>query len=213
MHKYSQQIILCCLNGSIRIPIRVIKTVAWNRLFLSLLRGNFGSQFWVVELPICSSHWGEGFSPDQSTDFCFKAERWFFILLRIYTTSLLKICMLLILETSVRAHRDKFQWQYCQTWMELVCGTKHYVISFPGKVTFGVTKFANLVVSLDAEVQPCSASLLLSELLISYCNSPCLWLFKGHHYTRTPVPSLQVLFRICCVSSLGIPPWKVIVSC
>jgi len=23
--------------------------------------------------------------------------------------------------------------------MELVCGTKHYMISFPGKVTFGVT--------------------------------------------------------------------------
>lgn len=136
----------------------------------------------------------------------------FFILLRIYTTRLTQICVLLILETSVRAHHDKFQWQLCQTWMELVCGTKHYVISFPGKVTFGVTKFANLVMSLDAEVWPYSVSLLLSELLIAYCNGPCLRLFRDIALKSHSCHFRRFLDFVACPHQ-AFPLRKVIVGC
>lgn len=78
--------------------------------------------------------------------------------------------MLLALETSVRAPCDKFQWQYCQRWTQSVLRVRHFVISFPGKVPFGVTTFV-------------TGSCVWSSVAAPFCASAPFW---GTDFSLTP---------------------------
>lgn len=173
-----------------------------------LLRDNFSFRLWVLELPICTSHARVGFSPDQSTDFCFKAKCGFLkFCLEFTQVSTIRNCVLLILETAVRANLDKFKSHYCQMWLELVCSTKCCVISFPGKkATSGVSKFLLIL----------SCPVLRLCFFVSYwflTVMACVRGYSGHclalSLLSVPSGSISNLLQVL----LGLPPRRAIVSC
>lgn len=135
MPNYSQQMIWCCLKGNIRILSRVKKL---------LLQIDFGfvatkGQFQLSALGVGSSYLYKSckgrIQPWPIYRFLFQGKVWLFKILFVIYTSLnnKKNNVLLILENAVRTNLDKFKSHYCQMWLELVCCTKCYVISCPGK--------------------------------------------------------------------------------